>query len=191
MGENDVVVVNIFGKIKEGSFIGDNLTTAIASLGATGMVIDGAIRDPGGIYDVPNINVFCRGFDPGVVSATLISWNGPTRIGQATVLPGDVVLGTRVGVTFIPPHLVEEVVTASKNVRLHDIFRQQRLRERKYIADEVYIYKDGIPVWSDEIEADFQEWCKQRQGESKIQINQELRLPYLIPRDENMSDLGR
>ena len=50
-----------------------------------------------GVYDVPNINVFCRGFDPTALrDVTLISLNGPTRIGQTTVLPGDIVLGTRV-----------------------------------------------------------------------------------------------
>jgi len=164
MGENDVAVVNIFGRIKDGSFIGDNLAIGISSLKAAGLVIDGAIRDPGGIYDVPNINVFCRGVDPGVVAATLISLNGPTRIGEATVLPGDIVLGTRVGVTFIPPHLVEEVVTTSKGIRLQDEFRQQRLQEGKYAFDEVY--SPGMHYgWADEIEADFQEWCKQRQSQ--------------------------
>jgi len=161
VGENDVVVVNLFGKVKEGTFIGDNLAAAISSVKGAGLVTDGGIRDPGGIYDVPNINVFCRGFDPTALKdVTLISLNGPTRIGQATVLPGDIVLGTRVGVTFIPPHLVEEVITTSEGIRLQDEFRKQRLQERKYIADEVYVY----PKWSDEVEADFQEWCKQRQS---------------------------
>ncbi len=163
VGENDVVVVDLFGKVKEGTFVGDNLATAISSHQGAGLVIDGGIRDPGGVYDVPNINVFCRGFDPtSLLDVTLISLNGPTRIGQATVLPGDIVLGTSIGVTFIPPHLVEEVVTASEGVRLKDEFRRQRLQERKYTMDEVYNYKEGIPVWVDEIEADFQEWRKQR-----------------------------
>ncbi len=158
VGENDVVVVDIFGKIKEGTFVGDNLATAISSQKAAGLVIDGGIRDPGGVYDVPNINVFCRGLDPtGLKDVTLISLNGPTRIGQATVLPGDIVLGTSIGVTFIPPHLVEEVITTSEGIRLTDEFTKQRLQEHKYTMDQVYIHP-----WSDEVEADFQEWRKQR-----------------------------
>lgn len=160
VGENDVVVVDLFGKLKYGTFVGDNLATAISSQKGAGLVIDGGIRDPGGVYDVPNINVFCRGFDPTAIrDVTLISLNGPTRIGQATVLPGDIVLGTRVGVTFIPPHLVEEVITTSEGIRLQDEFRKQRLQELKYTADQVY-----VEVWGDEIEADFQEWRKQRQS---------------------------
>ena len=160
LGENDVVVVDLFGKVKYGPCIGDILATAILSQKGAGLVTDGAIRDPQGIYDVPNINVFCRGFDPTPGrDVTLISLNGPTRIGQATVLPGDIVLGTIAGVTFIPPHLVEEVITTSEGIRLHDEFMKQRLQERKYIADEVYVKE-----WGDEIEADFQEWRKQRQS---------------------------
>ena len=124
------------------------------------MVIEGGIRDPGGVYDAPNINVFCRGFDPTAIKdVTLISLNGPTQIGQATVLPGDIVLGTLEGVIFIPPHLVEEIITASEGVQLQDEFRKQRMLEHKYRAEVVYVHP-----WSDEIEADFQEWRKQRQS---------------------------
>ena len=39
--------------------------------------------------------------------------NCPTRIGQATVMPGDIVLGKGDGVIFIPPHLAERVASAS------------------------------------------------------------------------------
>ena len=122
------------------------------------MVIEGGIRDPGGVYDAPNINVFCRGFDPTAIKdVTLISLNGPTQIGQATVLPGDIVLGTLEGVIFIPPHLVEEVVTTSEEIRIRDEFGKQRLGEGKYTSGQI-----DVSVWEDEIEADFQEWRKQR-----------------------------
>ena len=162
VGENDVVVVDIFGKVKN-TFIGDNLAFGVSGQKGAGLVIDGGIRDPAGVYDAPNINVFCRGFEPGVGAyhCTLSSLNGPTRIGEATVLPGDIVLGTVGGVTFIPPHLVEEVVTSSEDVRLHDEFRKQRLVERKYTTEQCYRHPEP---WSDEIEADFREWCKQRQS---------------------------
>ena len=50
---------------------------------------------------------------------------------SATVMPGDIVLGKREGVIFIPPHLAEKVVTTSEVVRLRDLFGMQRLREGK------------------------------------------------------------
>ena len=159
VGENDVVVIDIFGKVKN-TFIGDNLAFGVSGQKGAGLIIDGGIRDPGGVYDAPNINVFCRGSDPGVAVEyyTLSSLNGVTRIGEATVLPGDIVLGTGEGVIFIPPHLVEEVVTASEAIRLQDEFRRQRLVEGKYTTEQCYVHPQP---WSDEIEADFQEWCKE------------------------------
>ena len=160
VGENDVVVVNLFGKVKYGTFVGDNLSTAVSSQKGAGIVIDGGIRDTVGVYNLPDISVFCRGFDPTPIrDVTLISLNGPTRIGQATVLPGDIVLGSLTGLIFIPPHLVEEVVTTSENIRLRDEFGKQRLQERKYTSGQI-----DVSVWEDEIEADFQEWSKQRQS---------------------------
>ncbi len=61
--------------------------------------------------------MFCRGlhFTP-IRDVALISLNGPTRIGQVAVLSGDVVLATMGRVIFIPPHLVEGVVTALKQL---------------------------------------------------------------------------
>ncbi len=157
--EGDVIVVDLFGKVKKGTFVGDNMATGVAGQGGAGLVIDGGIRDVGGVSSVPNINVFCRGCDPtSLRDVMLISLNAPTRIGQATVLPGDVVLGTTEGVYFIPPHLVEEVVTTSKEVRLKDEFRIQLLLEGKYTAAQIY------PVWDDPVETEFQEWLKKRQG---------------------------
>jgi len=43
--EDDVLVVDLFGKIEDGTFIGDNLGTAIHARAKTGLVVDGGIRD--------------------------------------------------------------------------------------------------------------------------------------------------
>ncbi|GAI21500.1 unnamed protein product, partial [marine sediment metagenome] len=78
VGENDVVVVNLFGKVKYGTFVGDNLSTAVSSQRGAGIVIDGGIRDTVGVDSLPDISVFCRGFDAtGIRDVTLISLNGP------------------------------------------------------------------------------------------------------------------
>lgn len=158
--EGDVLVVDLFGKIKYGTFVGDNLSTSIANKAGTGLVVDGGIRDLQRVIQLEGFNVFCRGVDPTPIRhVTLAAVNVPVRIGEATVLPGDVVLGTRSGVTFIPPHLAQEVVERSENTRERDIFGQQRLREGKYTPGEI-----DVSVWIDTIEADYQEWRKARQG---------------------------
>lgn len=155
-GSKDVVVVDIFGKVVWGTFIGDNLGAAVRASGGAGLVLDGGIRDTQRVYDLPDINVFCRGFDGSHLrETTLASVNGTTRIGMATVLPGDVVLGTRAGLIFIPPHLVEEVLADAEEVNLRDQFAQVRIGEGEYNSGQI-----DVRVWADEIEADYQEWRK-------------------------------
>lgn len=149
----DVLVVELFGKIERGTFIGDNLGTAIASrTGGTGLVVDGGIRDTQRVTELP-INVFCRGLHPtGIGEVTMVEMNGPVRVGQATVLPGDVVLGTPTGVIFVPPSLAEEVVEKSEETRLRDYFGKLRIREGVYTPGEV------DRGWSDPMNADYNQW---------------------------------
>ena len=104
--ENDLIVVDVFSKVIDGTYAGDNLANSIAAKSKTGMVIDGGVRDLDWIYRIPDFNAFVRGVDPtGIRDVTLMGINVPIRIGHVTVMPGDVVLGRREGVIFIPPHL--------------------------------------------------------------------------------------
>ena len=156
----DVMVVDIFGKIKDGTVVGDNLGTAVARRTGVGAVIDGGIRDHQGLVHLNGVNFFVRGVDPtAIADVTLVGINIPIRIGGVTVLPGDVILGTPTGIIVIPPHMAQEVVETSENVAIRDIFSKQRLAEGKYTSGEV-----DVPVWRDDIEADFQAWKKARQG---------------------------
>ena len=151
--------MDLFGKIFDGTFAGDNLTTAIKSKTGTGMVIDGGIRDTQRIFDMEDFNAFVRGFDPSAINdVSMPEINGVIRIGNATCLPGDVVLGTRSGVIFIPPHLAQEVVESSENVRLKDEFGQQRIMEGVYTPGEV------DREFSDKMNEDFENWKKNRKN---------------------------
>lgn len=153
---NDVLVVDLFGKIHDGTFIGDNLSTAARRRTGTGMIIDGGIRDYARILELTDFPVYCRGVDPtAIAEVTLVGVNIPIMIGHATVLPGDIVLGTREGVTFVPAHLAEEVVIHSEDTRQRDVFGKGTLAEGKYTSGDI-----DVPVWADHIEADYQAWCK-------------------------------
>jgi 4-hydroxy-4-methyl-2-oxoglutarate aldolase len=95
-----------------------------------------------------------RGVDPtAIADVTLAGINIPIRIGGATVLPGDVVLGTPTGVIFIPPHLVQEVVERSEDIRVRGEFGQLCLGEGTYTSGEI-----DVPIWREDIEADFLAW---------------------------------
>lgn len=155
---NDVMVVDMFGKIKNGTFVGDNLATSVARRTEAGAVLHCGIRDYQGIRDLENVNFFCRGLDPtAIADTTLAGINIPIRIEEATILPGDIVLGTPTGVIIIPSHLAQEVVEWSEDIRVRDEFGKQRLSEGKYTPGEI-----DVGTWADHIEADFQEWKKAR-----------------------------
>ena len=156
---NDLIVVDLFGKIFNGTFAGDNLATAIKSRSGTGMVIDGGIRDTQRILQMGGFNAFVRGVDPSAIAdVSMPEINGITRIGEATCVPGDVVLGTSTGVIFIPAHLAEEVVEKSEAIRMKDEFGQQRIREGIYTPGEV------DREFSDEMNRDFEDWKSNRLG---------------------------
>ncbi len=158
--EGDVLVVDLFGKVEDGTFIGDNLGTAIQARAKTGLVVDGGIRDLERVFALPDFNVYCRGAHPSaILEVTLAEVNGAVRIGGATVLPGDVVLGTREGVSFIPPHLAEEVVSRSEDVRQRDVFGKLRIAERTYTSGQI-----DVSVWAEEIEADYGRWLAEHGG---------------------------
>jgi regulator of RNase E activity RraA len=151
---NDVMVVDIFGKIKDGTIVGDNLGTAVRSRTRAGAVIDGGIRDYQGLIQLTDVNFYVRGVDPtAIADVTLAGLNIPIRIGGVTVLPGDIVLGTPTGVIFIPPHLAQEVVEQSENTRVRDEFGKLRLAEGTYTSGEI-----DVSTWREDIEADFQAW---------------------------------
>jgi regulator of RNase E activity RraA len=122
------------------------------------------VRDIEGIASMPGFVSFVRGFHPTYASPTimLLGVNCPTRIGQVTVMPGDVVLGKHDGVIFIPPHLVEKVVKTSELIQLRDMFGKQRLREGKYTPGQI------DARWTDEIETDFSGWLEDHMDELPV-----------------------
>ena len=122
--KGDVYVADVYGKIDQGPIVGDNLSTAIYANSGNGIVHDAAVRDLDGIQEIPNFVCFVRGWHPTYASPTimLLGVNCPTRIGEATVMPGDVVLGRQDGVIFIPPHLADKVCTTSEIIRLRDAY---------------------------------------------------------------------
>ncbi len=152
----DCLVADIFGKVFNGTVVGDNLGTAVATRTGVGAVIDGGVRDLTGLREL-EANFYFRDTDPSPIREVVLNTvNAAVTIGGATVLPGDVVLGTELGVTFIPPHLVAAVVQESKKTAHRDRFGKLRISERVYTTTEI-----DTGTWADHIEADYGDWTKQ------------------------------
>ena len=155
MVDGDVLVADLFGRV---NLVGDNLTTGIEANGGRGMVIDGGIRDVQRILEIPDFCTYVRRMHPeGIPGVTMPEINGITRIGGATCVPGDVVLGTIEGILFIPPHLGEEVIGTSREIRMRDQFSKQRVAEGIYTPGEV------DRTFSPEMEEDYARWRKARE----------------------------
>lgn len=134
----DVLVADLFGKVEGGTITGDNLATAIYAATKTGFVVDGAIRDLEGIFPIP-MGLYYRAAHPsGIKNVMLTGVNVPIRIGNATVMPGDVVFGDREGLSFIPPHLLEKVLKKAAATHIHDEWTQEKFRTGKYKSTDLY-----------------------------------------------------
>ena len=113
LGPNDVIVVDLFGKTDGGTFVGDKLAYYIWKTTGTGMVVDGGMFWLGKLIPT-GMPAYYRGTGPDSLNNVMLTGiNIPIRIGNATVMPGDVVLGDEEGLFFIPPHLVKDAIEAA------------------------------------------------------------------------------
>jgi len=159
----DVYVADGFGKVIDGTLIGDNLGNAIYANSGNGVIFDAGSRDMEGLAEIEGFNAFVRGWDPSYLREVMLTGiNVPVRIGRATVLPGDVVLAKKTGVLFIPAHLAEEVVDRAEFIMTRDMFGHQMLKEGKYTPGQI----DG--KWSDEIKDAFLKWVKNNPDKSPM-----------------------
>ena len=157
--EGDVYVADSYGKIIDGTLIGDNLGNSIYAKSKKGVIFNGSVRDQEGLSEIKGFNGWIKGSDPSyIMQMSLTSINAPIRIGRATVLPGDVVLAKKFGVIFIPAHLVEDLVITSEVTALRDEFGHLRLKEGKYKPGQI------DSQWSDEIKKDFTDWLNNYPG---------------------------
>lgn len=136
----DVPVVDLYGKIEGGTVVGDNLATAIWDATKTGLVVDGAIRDAEGIFPI-GMPIYFRGIHPTPIdysSVMVTGINVPVKIGDATVMPGDIVFGDRGGLYFIPPQFVKEIVDRADVTHIHDEWTKMKLDTGKYKSSDIY-----------------------------------------------------
>jgi regulator of RNase E activity RraA len=155
--KGDLYIADGFGKVADGTLIGDNLGNSIFAKTGTGVVFDAGARDPDGLRQIDGFNACVRGWDPSFLkNVVLSSINGPIRIGPTTVLPGDAILARAEGVIVIPAHLAEEVVVTAEIIALKDEFGHLRLKEGTYTPGQI-----DVP-WTAEIKADFFKWLRAR-----------------------------
>src|SRR5256885_15080412 len=83
-----------------------------------GLVVDGSVRDLNGISEI-DMPAYFKSADPTPIGNVMLTGiNVPIRIGNVTVMPGDLVVGDREGVYFVPPQFLREVLDRSEERRV-------------------------------------------------------------------------
>ena len=161
----DVLVVDLFGKKVNGTIVGDNLFYYVmqATHGA-GLVVDGSVRDLDGISEI-DMPAYFRAVDPTPIGSVMLTGiNVPIRIGGVTVMPGDLVVGDREGVYFVPPQFVQEVLDTADGTHIHDEWTKRKFAEGKYKSSEIY----SSPT-DPKLQQEYREYLKKRLEEIRKQ----------------------
>src|SRR6266536_4596257 len=157
----DVLVVDLFGKKVGGTIVGDNLFFYVnqATRGG-GLVVDGSVRDLNGISEI-DMPAYFRAVDPTPIGNVMLTRiNVPIRIGNVTVMPGDLVVGDREGIYFVPPQFVQEVLDKADETHIHDEWTKKKFAEGKYKSAEIY----GSPS-DPKLQQEYEEYLKKRLDE--------------------------
>lgn len=163
----DVLVVDLFGKKVDGTIVGDNLFYYVMqATHSGGLVVDGSIRDLDGISEI-DMPAYFRSVDPTPIGNVMLTGiNIPIRIGGVTVMPGDLVVGDREGVYFIPPQAVKDVLDHADETHIHDEWTKKKFAEGKYKSSDIY----GSPS-DPKLKQEYQEYLKKRLEEIRSQRN--------------------
>ena len=154
----DVLIVDLFDKKVNGTIVGDNLFFYVnTATHGGGLVVDGSVRDLDGISEI-EMPAYFRAVDPTPIGNVMLTGiNVPVRIGGVTVMPGDLVVGDREGVYFIPPQFVQEVLDRADETHIHDEWTKKKFAEGKYKSSEIY----GSPS-DPKLQQEYQEYLKRR-----------------------------
>jgi regulator of RNase E activity RraA len=157
LSTGDVLVVDLFGKTQGGTYAGDKLSTAIFARSRNGLVVNGAVRSETSISEIQGMHVFVRDLNPSTLADTmLVGLNVPIRIGNVTVLPGDIAVSDSEGITFIPPQFAQEVVDSAQFTHRVDEWGHQMLREGRYTPGQI------DSEWTKPMIREFNKWAEQK-----------------------------
>jgi regulator of RNase E activity RraA len=164
LSPGDVLVVDLFGVAQDGAYPGNQICTAIFAKSHNGLVVNGALRSDSRLAEIRGMHIFARGFDPSRFSNTmLMGINVPIRMGEVTVLPGDLAVSDPEGITFIPPQFAREIIDNAAFTHQIDAWGHRMLQLGKYTSGQV----DG--AWTRQMIQEFNSWQEQN--------GQEMRLP--------------
>jgi 4-hydroxy-4-methyl-2-oxoglutarate aldolase len=141
----DVLVVHVSGGVEAG-YWGDILNEAAIAQGLGGLIIDGGVRDTGGLaagsFPVFSNGVSIRGTGKDYDATAWLQ--APVRMGDVLIQPGDLIVGDRDGVVAIPSAKAIAAVEAGEAREADEARKIEMIRQGARTID-LYGFADGAP----------------------------------------------
>jgi 4-hydroxy-4-methyl-2-oxoglutarate aldolase len=141
----DILVVQVSGATEAG-YWGDILNEAAMSRGLGGLVIDGGVRDTGGLSRKP-FPVFSNGICIRGTSKDYdaLGWlQEPMQLGDVIVQPGDLVVGDGDGVVVLPASEMPSILLAAEVREAEEERKIALIRDGARTID-LYGFSEGAP----------------------------------------------
>ncbi len=136
--DGDIYVADGFAKVNEGTLIGDRLANSIYSKSKRGVVFWGSVRNIQEIKKVDGFNGWILADHPSSINEVMLtSINAPVRIGDVTVLPGDIVFASPYGTLFLPAYLVGEIVLEAEINNLRHVYGIMRNKAGDWTSGQI------------------------------------------------------
>jgi regulator of RNase E activity RraA len=153
--DGDVYVADGFAKVDQGTLIGDRLASSIYDKSHRGVIFWGSVRNIQAIQHVEGFNGWILADHPSSLAEVMLtSINAPIRIGQTTVLPGDVAFASPYGTLFMPAHLVQEIVFSAEIANLRHEYGIKRLKAGEWTTGMI------DSRWTEQMTKEFNEWVQ-------------------------------
>ena len=80
----DIYLADSYGKIVDGTLIGDNLGNAIYAKSKNGVVFNGSVRDIAGLEEIEGFNAFIKGHDPSYIQQMMRKFQNQKPAGRSS-----------------------------------------------------------------------------------------------------------
>lgn len=155
IGKNQALVFDARGEQATGN-LGDIFAAQIKANGGVALVTDGCTRDIPEMEEV-GLPIFARGVSGNAVGTHHLAadHNVPIACGGVLVMPGDVIVGSDMGVVVIPSALAEQVAETGAETDLRDTFSRMKVLSGEATVEQAFPLKEPLI-------SEYEEWKRSR-----------------------------
>src|SRR5437879_11970249 len=123
------------------------------------------MRNETNIHQIQVFKFYLRGVDPSALENVMLTGiNVAVRIGDVTVMPGDIAIGDPEGITFVPPQLAEKGANDTAMDHLVAEWGHMMLREGKYTPGQI------DAQWTREMIQQFNTWLERKGSKLRMPV---------------------